>query len=200
MHTRFPLFSSHLELAFHYWKWVLQPGDSAIDATCGNGKDLLRLAQLMLPFAGEGQLIGIDIQSQAIAATRKLLQTHLSPSELAKITLLEQSHATLPSFPNTAVGLIVYNLGYLPRSDKSVKTLWTTTLESVTAALKLVKAGGIISITCYPGHPEGKEEQIKLLEMTQTLPAEIWNVCHHEWVNSKTAPSLLLLQKKTSSN
>ncbi len=170
-----------------------------IDATCGNGKDTLRLAQLLLPLGEKGQVIGIDIQPIALIQTRQLLAAHLSHAELDRVTLLEQSHATLPSFPDAIVRLVVYNLGYLPGSNKSVKTQWETTLESVEAALKLLAPGGIISITCYPGHPEGKEEQTKLLEMTHALPTQLWNICHHRWVNSATSPSLLLLQKKTSS-
>ncbi|WP_194845808.1 hypothetical protein [Candidatus Rhabdochlamydia porcellionis] len=45
--TYLPL-HSHLELARFYWKMVLQPGDWAIDATCGNGKDTLQLGKFSL--------------------------------------------------------------------------------------------------------------------------------------------------------
>ena len=36
---------SHLDWTYHYWQRLLKPGDAAIDATCGNGKDTLRLAR-----------------------------------------------------------------------------------------------------------------------------------------------------------
>ena len=78
MHTRenpFPLYRSHLDLAHTYWKQVVSSGDWAIDATCGNGKDTLKLAQLL-----EGRVIGLDIQGEAIEKTRALLKKRASPS------------------------------------------------------------------------------------------------------------------------
>ena len=65
----FPIFNSHLNLAHHYWERLLRPGDWAIDATCGNGNDTLKLAQIL----GEGGVIGIDIQQEAINKTEALL-------------------------------------------------------------------------------------------------------------------------------
>ena len=58
-----PLYS-HLELARFYWKMVLQRGDWAIDATCGNGKDTLQLVNFSL-----GGIIGLDKQQIAIENT-----------------------------------------------------------------------------------------------------------------------------------
>ena len=55
--------------------------------------------------------------------------------------------------------LIVYNLGYLPGSDKLLTTKTSSTLLSVEKALSLIAPNGAISITCYPGHEEGKKEE-----------------------------------------
>ena len=60
---------SHLELARFYWKMVLQAGDWAIDATCGNGKDTLQLGKFSL-----GGIIGLDKQQIAIENTTTLIK------------------------------------------------------------------------------------------------------------------------------
>lgn len=195
MHTPFPLFSSHLDLAHHYWEKLLKPGDTVIDATCGNGKDTLKLAQILLPLGPGGKILGMDIQQEAIARTRQLLHTHLSLNEISQISLYEQSHAEFPPLPPASIRLIVYNLGYLPGSDKKIKTLKFSTLTSLSHALELTAPGGAISITCYPGHPEGEEEQEALVKMTSHLSPHCWNVCHHQRLNSPLSPSLLILQK-----
>ncbi len=193
MRTLFPLFSSHLDLAHAYWGRLLQQGDTAIDATCGNGHDTLKLAQLL---SKGGHVIGLDIQPQAIFKTRQLLEANLSLAECSQVTLLEQSHTQFPDLSRACVRLIVYNLGYLPGSDKTIKTHTSTTLISVQAALELIAPGGVICITCYPGHKEGKEEQTALLAFVSSLPTPLWNICHHQWANSMTSPSLLLIQKQ----
>ena len=47
-----------------------------IDATCGNGHDTLALAEMMFSGSGgAGRLIAVDIQPQAIDATRALLES-----------------------------------------------------------------------------------------------------------------------------
>jgi hypothetical protein len=194
MHTEFSLFSSHLDLAHAYWSRLLQAGDTAIDATCGNGHDTLKLAALL---SGKGTVIGIDIQPQALAKTHQLLTSKLTPEELSQVTLYEQSHVQFPHLDTASVRLIVYNLGYLPRSDKTIKTQESSTLQSVRAALELIVPGGAVSITCYPGHPEGKEEQTALLGFVSSLSPRQWNICHHQWANSPLSPSLLLIQKQS---
>jgi SAM-dependent methyltransferase len=183
-----PPWSNPITLAHHYWKWLLHPNDSVIDATCGNGKDALYLAEL-LP---QGVVIGIDISARAIQKSKE------TTSHLSNVLLFHQSHE---SFPEVAyakeIKLIVYNLGYLPGSgNKSETTETHVTLFSVKKSLSLVVEGGVVSITCYPGHPEGKKETIALLEYISALPQNEWNICRHEWPNRRLAPSLLIIQKK----
>ncbi len=47
-----------------------------------------------------------------------------------------------------------YNLGWLPGGDKSITTKLEDTLESIEAAKRLVKHGGMISVMLYRGHAE----------------------------------------------
>lgn len=192
---KFPLFQSHLDLAHSYWERLLQNGDWAIDATCGAGNDTLRLAGLQ----GIGGVIGIDIQEEAIVRTGELLRSHLSAEALSKVYLFQQSHANFPEITKqVSVKLVVFNLGYLPKGNKQLTTMAQTTLQSAQKALELITLGGAVSITCYPGHPEGAVEQRALIEMLTNLSPFMWNVCFHSFPNRAAAPSLILIQKKTS--
>jgi len=190
MQARFPLFSTPIDLAHHYWKLLLLPTDTVVDATCGNGKDSLFLARLI----PEGILIALDVQQTALDKAYQYLAENLSSEQLTRIKLLLQSHASFP--PLARVKLIVYNLGYLPGGNKEITTQTATTLSSLQAALTLLAPGGAVSLTCYPGHPEGKREEEALLEVVKTLPSAEWNICYHQWTNRSTSPSLLFIQKQ----
>lgn len=189
--TAFSLFKSHLELAHHYWQKVVLREDIVIDATCGNGHDTLFLAKLR-----PGKLYSMDIQPEALQATTTLLNEHLKEEEKKGIVLEERCHSGFAEelLPGT-VKLIVYNLGYLPGGNKQRTTLCETTLRSLQAAIKLIKPGGLISVTCYPGHAEGEKEEAALLTWAAHLKRQEWSCCHHRWINRDKAPSLLLLQK-----
>jgi SAM-dependent methyltransferase len=193
----FSLFQSHLDLAHSWWERLLLPGDYVIDATCGNGHDTLKLAKIL---KGKGGVIGIDIQKEAIARAKELLKTHLPEEELGSVHLFEQSHAEFPPLAfHHPIRLIAYNLGYLPHGDKQRTTMTATTLASVRLGLDLISAGGAVSITCYPGHPEGAREELALQELACNLPKEIWNVCLQTFPNRLFSPSLLLIQKSLTS-
>ncbi len=184
-----------IKLAHQYWKGVLQKGDWAIDATCGNGHDTLVLIGLLKTRSSWG-VLGLDIQEAALKNTQQLLREHLSSEELSCVHFFQQSHETFPSLAQLhPIRLIVYNLGYLPRGDKRKTTLTSTTLNSVENALQLLMPGGMLSIMCYPGHEEGAKEQSALIERLTILPSPLWQVHHHTLLNRPTAPSLLLVKK-----
>jgi len=189
-------FKSHLDLAHRYWQEVITFGDTVIDATCGNGYDTLTLSKLALK-NDSGKVYAIDIQSCAIAKSKDLLINWLPKELLQKVFFVEGSHETFPNhIQENSVKLIAYNLGYLPGGDKALTTRTASTLNSLAAAQKLLMAGGIISITCYPGHPEGLAEESALLQYTEQLSSHLWNCCHHRWLNRLKSPSLLIIQKQ----
>lgn len=184
MRNPFPIFQSHLDLAHAYWKQLVRPGDTVVDATCGNGHDSLVLAQL------SERLYAMDIQPSAIAATKERL------SSFPQVKILLQSHTAFPEeLRPESVTLLVYNLGYLPGGDKTLTTRSSTTLMSLIKALELIRPGGAISLTLYPGHLEGEEEERAILDWAAQLDPKQWSSCHHRWCNRKAAPSLLILQK-----
>jgi hypothetical protein len=192
----FPLFQTPLDLAHTYWQRLLKPGDHVVDATCGNGHDTLFLVHLLSQFSPQGFVTALDTQLQAIENTRHILSTHISNDFLDHVSLHQQCHSVFPTYlEKGSVALIVYNLGYLPGGDKALTTSSSTTQSSLAAALSLIKPGGAISITCYPGHEAGKLEEDMVLNFAASLNPQEWSACHHVWLNRRQAPSLVLLQR-----
>lgn len=196
MYQNLPPFRSHLELSHQYLSSFLNPGDTVIDATCGNGHDTVHLAQLVLKDDSSSCVIACDIQQQAIDHTYERLKKTLPPENLSQIHMVLACHSKLPLPPNgSPVKAIIYNLGYLPGADKSLTTKTSTTLQSIEHALELVCEGGLVHIMCYPGHEEGKKETDLIIQRIETLPRRQWNCSHHQWINRPLSPSLLLLEK-----
>jgi SAM-dependent methyltransferase len=171
----------HLETARLFWKELLKPDDTVIDATCGNGKDTAYLAELVL----QGKVISLDIQEAALSQARQI-------ASHPHVDFRLQSHADLPLLEG--VKLVVYNLGYLPGGDKSITTMTSSTVASLGKATGLIIPGGAVSITCYPGHPEGALEAKAVAEWTYQLNSSQWDVVHHQW--RPGSPTLFLIQKK----
>jgi len=191
--------SPHLHLAHQLWRALLAPGDTVIDATCGKGQDTLRLAQLVTGPAGAcGQVIGVDLQPQALEQAQNRLALHLSTPSYSRVRWHQGCHSQLGHLPwvralTPAPRLVVYNLGYLPGGDKSITTRVESTLSSLEGVAPWWPGGGALSITCYPGHPEGAEEERAILAWAARLPSATWLVRHHRWINRPEAPSLFWL-------
>lgn len=190
MRAQFPLFNTPIDYSHAIWEKILEEKDIAIDATCGNGKDSLKLALLLEK--KEGLLFCLDIQEKALDATKELLQKAV-PSFYPSIQFILGSHEILPKV--SKLKLVVYNLGYLPGADKSITTKTQSTLKSIYQALELLSPGGLICITCYPGHSEGKKEEEELTQFLSSLDPKYWSFTMTRWENRKAAPSLILLQK-----
>jgi hypothetical protein len=145
-------------LAHSLWQTVLRPNmDSAIDATCGNGHDSCVIARILFDEeayeeSSQSHLLSIDIQSQACGNTTDALKQELGEDIFEKhVQVLQTSHSPLP-YPsrNSVVGLVVYNLGWLPNSDKDCITKVDSTLESIADGILLVRIGGMMSVVTYP--------------------------------------------------
>ncbi len=187
-------YAPHLLIAQKYWKQWLRPGDGAVDATCGNGHDLLFLCRHLLEDS-RSYVIGLDIQKLALQRSQALLQRELSAEKQLRVQLLERSHADINAelFPFRP-RLVIYNLGYLPRGDHAITTQTATTLASLERVLALLDEEGAISITCYSGHPEGAREEQALLHVIEELDPKKWEVCHHRWINRPKSPTFLWIK------
>jgi len=144
------------EAAHQIVRQHLQLGELAIDATLGNGYDTVFLAQCV---GGEGHVFGFDIQRQALDNTRQRL--HLYAME-QRCTLFLGCHSVmqlhLPEAVNGNIKAIMFNLGYLPGSDKALITQSETTLTALNTGCGLLAKGGVITLLAYPGHAGGDLE------------------------------------------
>lgn len=189
------ILNTAVTLAHFYWSRILKGGDLVLDATCGQGQDTLFLARAALK-EGAGEVHAIDIQGVALEKTRARLEQNLPEALLKQVSYYEMCHSKLERVETGPFDLIVYNLGYLPQGDKSLTTNSNSSIESFEKALKLLREGAFLSITCYPGHSEGALEEEATLEWAASLSSQ-YEVCHHRWLNrSKRSPSLVLIQRK----
>ena len=190
-----PAFSSPIQLAHLLWEKLLGKDDIVIDATMGNGKDTLQIAKILSKY-GSGRVIALDIQPKALENTLQLLKESV-PEFLSNTQLLLTSHENFPiEIQPGSVKLIVYNLGYLPGGDKELTTQTKTTLLSIENALNLIVSGGALSITCYPGHPEGLKEHEAIKTFIKDLDPKKFSVSEHLWPARNLSPILILIQKK----
>ena len=155
----------------------LHPGDHAIDATAGNGHDTAHMAALVGP---AGCVIAIDIQKTAIDATRKRLESRQCSES---VQLFNGDHSeVLQSLCSTharTISAIVFNLGYLPGSDKRIQTTPETTLRALDASLELLKSNGLLLVIAYRGHEGGQLEADVVADWIQQIENDNWSVERH---------------------
>ena len=103
------------EFALYLVQGYVSEGDVVVDATCGNGYDPLRLAQL-----SPAKLYAFDIQQEAVDATKKRLREAGFAEKLedGAIEVICDSHEHLTDHVKTFIQAAVFNLGYLPGADK----------------------------------------------------------------------------------
>ncbi|WP_156646112.1 tRNA (mnm(5)s(2)U34)-methyltransferase [Lentibacillus sp. JNUCC-1] len=172
----------------------LQPGDTAIDATCGNGHDTLFLCQTV---GANGHVYAFDIQEQAITNTAQ----RLAAAHQTNATIIQDSHANfvnhIPVDRLNRIGGAIFNLGYLPGSDKSVVTKGESTILALEGILEHLKPGGTIVLVVYHGHSGGKTEKDALMHYVRSIDQQICNVLYYGFVNQKNNPPFILaLHKK----
>lgn len=135
---------------------MLAPGDIVIDATAGNGHDTLFLAECV----GEtGQVFAIDIQPDAINSARTRLQR---AGQVQQVEWLCHGHEHIAQLIQAElhgrIAAIVFNLGFLPGSDKKIKTQTETSLAALQQSYAVLRQGGLLSVMVYSGHAGGEEE------------------------------------------
>ena len=148
----------------------LRPGDVVVDATLGNGHDTLFLCRQVLP---GGHVYGFDVQAAAVESTgKRLLEAGVAASDFS---LFQAGHETmpmrLPEGMREKLAAVMFNLGYLPGSDKQCITQTETTM----VALKQAVEGGA-------------EEAVRIAEWAGTLDARAFEVQHLRPVNRTAAP------------
>lgn len=165
-----------------------------VDCTVGNGNDISLLASIV---GEEGKVYGFDIQALAIERTyQRLKDKNLDGNTI----LIEDNHENIADYIDEEVDFFIYNLGYLPRGDKSIKTDSESTIKSLELALSLLKGNGIILITCYTGHDGGMEEKNAIENFLVKLEQEKFNVLKYDFLNQKNFPPILYCIEKMGGN
>lgn len=182
-----------IPFAHHLLKESIQPGDTVVDATCGNGNDTLLLCQLV----GEtGQVYAVDIQEQAIETTKKLI----AENNYSNVTYIHDSHAKLheylPEDVKGKLGGAVFNLGYLPRSDKKVITKGDSTIAAIETLLEYIREKALIVIVIYHGHEGGAEEKNAVLNYVSKLDQKRFAVLKYRFLNQKNNPPFVIAIEK----
>ena len=160
-----------VHLAHDCIKRFVRPGDVCIDATAGRGRDTLFLCQLV----GEtGTVYAFDIQADAIASTRELLEQHANMKQLV----------------SGPVRCVVFNFGWLPGGDHNICTRTQSSLSAIEQGLELLEEGGIMSLSIYYGKNNGFEERDAILEYLKQLDIRTYSVLVSQFYNRPNCPPI----------
>lgn len=183
------LLNNSLYISHKYIKEVVRPGDTVVDATCGNGHDTLFLSELV---GINGKVYSFDIQKQAIENGKARL------SELGKYTNTEfilDGHENMKKYVSSATAAM-FNFGYLPSGDHSIGTKAETSIAAIKSALDIIKTGGIVMLVIYYGGDSGFDEKNALCDFIKTIDFKQFSVLKHEYVNQPNCPPIAVCIEK----
>ncbi len=170
---------------------VVEPGDTVVDATMGNGHDTQMLCETVGP---EGRVLAFDVQAKAVEETRNRLRAQGLDG---RAELILSGHEHMAEYVKGPVKAVMFNLGWLPGGDHEVTTRWETTRTAVESALNLLSPMGVLVICAYPGHAEGEREKQELAAFLGGLDNRRYNVLHQRFLNAGPgAPECFVIQKQ----
>ena len=182
--------SGAVPLSHFFLRERLQPGDRAVDATCGNGYDTSFLARLVGP---EGKVWAFDIQERALIATEERLAREGCRE---RVVLVHGGHERFAEVVTEPVRAVIFNLGFLPGTSRETVTIPETTLAGLEQAGALLLPGGIIVVAVYTGHPGGVEEGDAVEGWAASLAPARFNVwCCRQANRSGAAPYLFVVER-----
>jgi predicted methyltransferase len=179
------------DLAHVLVRQALRPGAIAVDATTGNGGDTAFLADCV---GVTGRVFGFDVQEAALAAAAGRL------GGASNVTLIHGGHEHLarhlPAHAKGSLAAVMFNLGYLPGSSKTIVTRPVTTLAALDQALAWLAPGGIVTLVLYTGHPGGAEEAAAVRARAGDLPSP-FSATHCARINARDpAPELIAITRR----
>ena len=118
----------------------------AVDATVGNGYDTLFLANYFQ------KVIGIDIQELAVKRSKE------KTKDLTNVEIYLDDFNNIDKYQYA--NLIIFNLGFLPGSNRKIKTQDYTSNEAILKAYQILD--GTLIVACYVQHEGGYDEFLKL--------------------------------------
>ncbi len=112
----------------------------AIDATFGNGHDTLYLSSLF------EHVIGFDVQELAYKRASIRLQN------CQNVTLILDSFTHINRYVQSPIDLVLFNLGFLPGSDRKVITNVQDVIQALDRLDPLMNLKAFIVIVIYTQH------------------------------------------------
>lgn len=165
-----------------------------VDATLGNGHDTLFLAKLV---GAEGKVFGFDVQAEAIHHSYERLSQHRMSE---RVTLFHAGHehlsAKIPTEYHGKITGAIFNLGYLPGSDKTIVTRPNTTITAIEQLMEMMAPEGIIVLVIYHGHEEGAVERDALLKYCQQIDQKTAHVLQYQFINQQNNPPFIIAIEK----
>lgn len=175
-----------IPFAHNKLKEIVTQDDYVIDGTCGNGFDTLFLARLAR------KVYAFDVQDLAIENTKDRIKRN----KLFNVKLIKDSHANLDKYVEEPIKAAMFNLGYLPGSDKRVVTKSDSTIEAIKKTQEKLVPGGLICLTVYTGKFGGEEESNELLSYVRSLDHDEYNVIKYSYYNKSKAPYIIIIEKQ----
>lgn len=187
-------FISVLTMAHRLIAERVTSGEIVIDATAGGGVDTLELAKLVGP---KGTVLAFDIQQDALQKTAERIKQYETQEKLAQVQLICDSHANLAEYASNAqVGAIMFNLGYFPGGDKDIITVPDSTIQALEQSLSLLRKGGIITCTLYPGHSGGDIEAEIVTSWASKISTQDAQCIIYRQLQRQDAPYLIAIEKR----
>ena len=162
------------------------PKGTAVDCTCGRGKDTLWLARHCV------REYSFYIQEEALKSTEELLDANeidcRERSGSQKVILIKDSHKNIKKYVKDRPSMNLFKL---------IITVAESTIRAFKDALDLLAQDGLISIIMYPGHYSGALEKEAVLKWSRTLDPGIYHCVYADMINQKKdAPQILWITKK----
>ena len=172
-----------LDVVHDFLRRQVKPGAFCIDATAGKGRDTALLCRLA---GAEGHVLAFDVQQEAVAQTRTLLDAQGLTAEVVL-----DSHANMARYAAPeSVDCIVFNFGRLPGGDPKIFTTAASSIPAIDAGLSLLRPGGIMALALYYGKENGYEEKNAVLQHLKSLNDRVFTALACDWLNRKHDPPL----------
>jgi glycine oxidase len=179
----------HTEQAQIFIRSVVNPGETVVDATAGNGHDTIFLSRLVGP---SGKVIAFDIDPQSRIET----ESRHRANDLPLPAFHPISHAEMERIVPPGIAAAMFNLGYRPGGDHNRTTEPASSVTALTSACRLIRPGGIVTVIAYVGHKGGRAEADAVRAFCNSLSADEFTVTIVS-TESEHSPRLYAITKRT---
>jgi glycine/D-amino acid oxidase-like deaminating enzyme/precorrin-6B methylase 2 len=174
---------------------LLGSGARAIDLTCGNGGDTLRLARLVGP---TGRVFAVDVQPGAVATTDRRLRRHGVPDTGVRLAVGDHAEiaALVPPEFSDATAVIFVSLGRLAGVSSPIRTRVEKTRAALVATLALLRVEGAAIVVAPHGDRTAAGEFGQLRDWAASLDPKSYRC--ESWpnhVSSRESARVLVVRR-----